>query len=255
MPDQHKPPTWKTVLAWVSVICGIIFILGGLLGGGGARFSLGCLFFGGAIAAPGLWWMYCEKQDKAALEATAQHTANYNLLSETDRALLGEPPAAEKIRRRWPAVSIASVVAFIIGAAIVPAAEKEPAEPKGFATVETSVEVQTSVVKVTSEEVVTVTETATEEPEEEASVEEPAAEEPAEAQPEEGQAAQEEAPAPAPAAVPEPVQQAPAAVAPASTYYSSCAQAKAAGAAPLYAGSPGYSSRLDRDGDGVACEN
>ncbi|WP_280512665.1 excalibur calcium-binding domain-containing protein [Corynebacterium mastitidis] len=43
--------------------------------------------------------------------------------------------------------------------------------------------------------------------------------------------------------------------APASTYYSSCAQAKAAGAAPLYAGSPGYSSRLDRDGDGVACEN
>lgn len=37
--------------------------------------------------------------------------------------------------------------------------------------------------------------------------------------------------------------------------YGSCAQARAAGAAPLYAGQPGYSSGLDRDGDGVACES
>jgi hypothetical protein len=29
---------------------------------------------------------------------------------------------------------------------------------------------------------------------------------------------------------------------------------RAAGAAPLYRGQPGYSSKLDRDGDGVACE-
>ncbi|MGW0036321.1 excalibur calcium-binding domain-containing protein [Gordonia sp. NPDC003376] len=39
-----------------------------------------------------------------------------------------------------------------------------------------------------------------------------------------------------------------------SVSYSSCAEARAAGAAPLYRGQPGYSSRLDRDGDGVACE-
>ncbi len=36
--------------------------------------------------------------------------------------------------------------------------------------------------------------------------------------------------------------------------FSSCDQARAAGAAPLYAGQPGYSTALDRDGDGVACE-
>ncbi|MCV7255880.1 excalibur calcium-binding domain-containing protein [Mycobacterium hackensackense] len=36
--------------------------------------------------------------------------------------------------------------------------------------------------------------------------------------------------------------------------YSNCAEARAAGAAPLYAGQPGYSRKLDRDGDGVACE-
>lgn len=39
-----------------------------------------------------------------------------------------------------------------------------------------------------------------------------------------------------------------------SAYYANCTAAKAAGAAPLYQGQPGYSSKLDRDGDGVACE-
>ncbi|GLW68490.1 hypothetical protein Kpho02_07890 [Kitasatospora phosalacinea] len=37
-------------------------------------------------------------------------------------------------------------------------------------------------------------------------------------------------------------------------YYGNCAEAKAAGAAPLHAGQPGYRPGLDRDGDGVACE-
>ncbi|QTI71596.1 excalibur calcium-binding domain-containing protein [Gordonia polyisoprenivorans] len=40
-----------------------------------------------------------------------------------------------------------------------------------------------------------------------------------------------------------------------SVYYSSCAQARAAGAAPLHVGDPGYRAGLDRDGDGVACES
>lgn len=39
-----------------------------------------------------------------------------------------------------------------------------------------------------------------------------------------------------------------------SAYYSNCSAARAAGAAPLYAGDPGYRSGLDRDRDGVACE-
>ena len=52
-------------------------------------------------------------------------------------------------------------------------------------------------------------------------------------------------PAP-PAPAPEP--------APARVHFSSCKQAREAGAAPLYRGDPGYSSKLDRDNDGVACE-
>ncbi|TDV56623.1 excalibur calcium-binding domain-containing protein [Actinophytocola oryzae] len=41
---------------------------------------------------------------------------------------------------------------------------------------------------------------------------------------------------------------------PPSAYYANCAAARAAGAAPLHAGEPGYRAGLDRDGDGVACE-
>ena len=37
-------------------------------------------------------------------------------------------------------------------------------------------------------------------------------------------------------------------------YYSNCSQARAAGATPIREGEAGYSRRLDRDGDGVACE-
>lgn len=37
-------------------------------------------------------------------------------------------------------------------------------------------------------------------------------------------------------------------------YFANCSQARAAGAAPVRAGQPGYSRRLDRDGDGVGCE-
>jgi Excalibur calcium-binding domain len=36
--------------------------------------------------------------------------------------------------------------------------------------------------------------------------------------------------------------------------FASCDAARAAGRAPLRQGEPGYSPRLDRDGDGIACE-
>ena len=39
-----------------------------------------------------------------------------------------------------------------------------------------------------------------------------------------------------------------------SVYYQNCTAARAAGAAPIYRGEPGYRSALDRDNDGIACE-
>lgn len=40
-----------------------------------------------------------------------------------------------------------------------------------------------------------------------------------------------------------------------STYYENCSAARAAGAAPVRRGDPGYGRHLDRDGDGVGCES
>lgn len=38
-------------------------------------------------------------------------------------------------------------------------------------------------------------------------------------------------------------------------YFSNCSEARAAGAAPLHAGEPGYRPGLDRDRDGTACDS
>lgn len=63
------------------------------------------------------------------------------------------------------------------------------------------------------------------------------------------------APAPPPAATPAPIPPAPSTGAGGSdVYYRNCTAARAAGAAPIHAGEPGYRAGLDRDHDGVACE-
>jgi len=67
---------------------------------------------------------------------------------------------------------------------------------------------------------------------------------------------------PEPVAVPEPVQQAPAPVqqpvpaepAPEPSY-ANCTAVKAAGAAPIYPGQPGWEDKFDRDHDGMGCED
>lgn len=39
-----------------------------------------------------------------------------------------------------------------------------------------------------------------------------------------------------------------------AVYYRNCDEARAAGAAPIRRGEPGYRPPLDRDDDGIACE-
>ena len=69
-----------------------------------------------------------------------------------------------------------------------------------------------------------------------------------------------EAPAPAPAPVPVPAQEPAPAPAPTEpvpaqeVFYADCDAVRAAGAAPISIGSPGYSTHLDRDKDGVGCD-
>lgn len=61
------------------------------------------------------------------------------------------------------------------------------------------------------------------------------------------------APAPNTAVSTQNLRAAPAAT-PAGASFANCAAARAAGAAPVRAGEPGYGRHLDRDGDGVGCE-
>lgn len=42
--------------------------------------------------------------------------------------------------------------------------------------------------------------------------------------------------------------------APPSAYYANCTEARNAGVTPIYRGDPEYRPKLDRDGDGIACE-
>ncbi|WP_372667707.1 excalibur calcium-binding domain-containing protein [Amycolatopsis kentuckyensis] len=79
-----------------------------------------------------------------------------------------------------------------------------------------------------------------------------------------------DAPAPAPTPTPTPTPAPPVTKAPpvappvettehapepdSSVYYKNCAEARAAHAAPMHVGEPGYRKALDRDGDGTACD-
>lgn len=58
--------------------------------------------------------------------------------------------------------------------------------------------------------------------------------------------------APAPSPAPAPAQ--PPSTSMSSVYYPDCAAARAAGAAPMRRGEPGYRSGLDRNNNGIACE-
>lgn len=51
-----------------------------------------------------------------------------------------------------------------------------------------------------------------------------------------------------------PARAAPADRAPVGRAFANCAEARAAGAAPVYRGDPGYGPHLDRDNDGIGCE-
>jgi len=55
-------------------------------------------------------------------------------------------------------------------------------------------------------------------------------------------------------AVQTPTSPVPAPAPPGNVYYENCDAARAAGAAPVYRGEPGYDAHLDADGDGVGCE-
>ncbi|MBM7230137.1 excalibur calcium-binding domain-containing protein [Dietzia cinnamea] len=222
---------------------------------GGALASLAEVLVGLAVAGPGGWWILCERRDRTRAEedyrldreaALAAESMAGQVSADALSPLTWSTPLAP-YARRWPLVGSVSAAALVAGAALMPATAPTPvpAASPAAATGAIATSTVTSTVRTTTTTTVTRA---------------PASTSSAPATP----VASEPEPAPAstvafePTYAPAPAQTyAPAPVAeqePQSAYYQNCSAARAAGAAPLYRGQPGYASKLDRDNDGVACE-
>ena len=207
----------KTILAIIGIIFGGLFILGGLFDGSGWPVLMGLAFLG-----PGVWWF-----------------------------------VAKPGQRQWKAVIPLALLSFFVGAGMAPSAKQEQPAAAVMATPSSS-SAPTTTKKTTTSRPTTTSRTTT------ATT--------TSASPTTSTVVSQEQvvsdnhtdhyvrdPEPAPVIVPEPeYPPAPAPepeTAPAqNVYYPNCKAAKAAGAAPLYQGEPGYRAGLDRDQDGVACE-
>ena len=221
------------------------------------------------VFIPGAWWFFCESKDKkakAAHQRRAQAQAHWNehLDPVKDQAILaGLGPSfdtPQPFRRRWGWAFFAAFVALAIAMVITPEtpATSETEEPEETSSVETttsetttSMTVSSSSSSTTTTEPTSTTSSTTQEPRPEPTTqqvtEEPYVEE----------VYVEQRPVYTPTPTPQEFYQQPAAPVvqdSTSVYYQNCAAVRAAGAAPLYIGSPGYAPKLDRDGDGVACE-
>lgn len=207
----------KIILAIIGIIFGGLFILGGLFDGSGWPVLMGLAFLG-----PGVWWFVTKPG-----------------------------------QRQWKAVIPLALLSFFVGAGMAPSAKQEQPAAAVMATPSSS-SAPTTTKKTTTSRPTTTSRTTT------ATT--------TSASPTTSTVVSQEQvvsdnhtdhyvrdPEPAPVIVPEPeYPPAPAPepeTAPAqNVYYPNCKAAKAAGAAPLYQGEPGYRAGLDRDQDGVACE-
>ena len=231
--------------------------------------SIPGLFAALGIFIPGGWWFYCESKDKKARathqqRVQAQAHWNEHLDPVKDQAILAglKTPldGPERFRRRWGWAFFAAFVAFAIAMVISP---ETPAVSETTNTEETTSVNPTPSKTTTSTTASSITSSTTKtEPTSTSSsttTQEPEPEQTTQRVTEEPYFEQRSVYAPAPEPTPAPQQfyqqpAAPVVQESPSVYYQNCDAVRAAGAAPLYIGSPGYASKLDRDGDGVACE-
>lgn len=248
-PTYVAPPIWKPVLAWVGVALGALAVFSAAISIGDELLSaLAAVLFGLALGGAGGWWLSCERRDKQRADddyrldiqaALAQESMSGYIAPSALAPLTWDTPLVP-VRRRWALVG-SSAFALLLGAvALMPAVEPAPAP------VATPPVPATSTVTVPAPVPTTESAIPTSSPAEDALATRSASE------PLAPDVSESNIPAPAPAPVYEPVP----AAAPVqqSAYYANCSAARAAGAAPLMRGAPGYSPTLDRDNDGVACE-
>ena len=207
----------KIILAIIGIAFGGLFILGGLFDGSGWPVLMGLAFLG-----PGVWW-FVTKPGQRQWKVVAP------LALLLFFAAIG---AAPKVQPEQPAAAVMAT----------PSSSSAPTTTKKTTTSRPTTTSRTTTATTTSTSPTTSTVVSEEQVVSDNHTDHYVRD-----------------PEPAPVIVPEP-EYPPAPVpepetAPAqNVYYPNCKAAKAAGAAPLYQGEPGYRAGLDRDQDGVACE-
>ena len=207
----------KIILAIIGIAFGGLFILGGLFDGSGWPVLMGLAFLG-----PGVWWF-----------VTKPGQRQWKVVAPLDLLLFfAAIGAAPKVQPEQPAAAVMAT----------PSSSSAPTTTKKTTTSRPTTTSRTTTATTTSASPTTSTVVSQEQVVSDNHTDHYVRD-----------------PEPAPVIVPEPeYPPAPAPepeTAPAqNVYYPNCKAAKAAGAAPLYQGEPGYRAGLDRDQDGVACE-
>ncbi|OFT30669.1 excalibur calcium-binding domain-containing protein [Corynebacterium sp. HMSC08D02] len=246
--SQQTSSKTKTILAWITMAFGALMFSA----------DIGGILFASAFILPGAWWMWCEAQDKKhykeSQEAAMNHKQLRKLLDPERDALvlnsMGDAPQFTPVNRRWPLVWLTALVLFIAGGSLLPESESttntEPTSSSVAPTTTTSATSESTSAATTTTLTSTTSSTHSSPSSSSLTTEETTASI--------AKFADIPIEEPAQAPAPEPLIEQPVPAAPARVYYANCSEARAAGAAPIYEGQPGYSRKLDRDGDGIACE-
>ncbi|GAB3690038.1 hypothetical protein [Corynebacterium nasicanis] len=131
-PSPRPAQRLRSVLATISVGCGVLFFLVSLTMGTWRDPIVG-FFFAVGFGLPGAWWFWKEKvdRDNAAryAEAVRQHSYFEGLLGSTDPGIvagMGEPTPPQPSPRRWGMIIIACLAAFIMATWFIPPVEVTP---------------------------------------------------------------------------------------------------------------------------------
>lgn len=226
----------KQSLAWIGAILGTLTLFA-------SKGELHSIILSLAMLIPGAWWLWCDRADKKAAEEygkqAKEHNELHSLLSHTDpdvAAQMTPPDEPAKKNRKWVIVAPLSFALLLIGTSMLPKGSKTEVSPPS-PSIATTTSASNSPTKTEASTITAAPSTVT-------VTSEPAPTTPAN-EPQQGLVSPYTE-----THTPQPVNPPPAT----QVYYGSCAEARSAGAAPLYSGQPGYRSGLDRDGDGIACD-
>ena len=216
-PEAPRRPLFGKVFAWAAIVFGAIFLIGALV-----SFEFGALLVGALMVGAGVAYLTLSPSRGRrgwAVPAIAVLPALIFMGSTTTT----EPES--------PAVAAVAAVPAL------PTVTTTSAPPSTTTPTTTPAPITTTTVAPTTEAVTAIVEVPT--TTEYIPLPDP-----------------EPVYIPDPVYTPEPVYTAPAPLVavPPVVSYANCDAVRAAGAAPIYAGEPGYSIKLDRDKDGIGCD-